>query len=51
MTSGTEAETRKFMSICIDRVNNFDLDDLVTPVKKNSASLNPKQIKTVGKAL
>jgi hypothetical protein len=32
MTSGTEAETRKFMSICIDTVNNFDLDDLVTPV-------------------
>ena len=32
MTSGTESETRKFMSICIDTVNNFDLDDLVTPV-------------------
>ena len=32
MTSGTEAETRKFMSICIDTVNNFDIDDLVTPV-------------------
>ena len=32
MTSGTEIETRKFMSICIDTVNNFDLDDLVTPV-------------------
>ncbi len=32
MTSGTEAETRKFMSICIETVNNFDLDDLVTPV-------------------
>ena len=35
MTSGTEAETRKFMYICIDTVinfANFDLDDLVTPV-------------------
>ncbi len=32
MTSGTEAETRKFMSICIETVNNFDLEDLVTPV-------------------
>lgn len=32
MTTGTEAETRKFMHICIDTVNNFDLDDLVTPV-------------------
>lgn len=32
MTTGTEAETRKFMSICIETVNNFDLDDLVTPV-------------------
>jgi E3 ubiquitin-protein ligase UBR4 len=32
MTSDTEAETRKFMSICIETVNNFDLDDLVTPV-------------------
>ena len=32
MTSGTETETRKFMSICIDTVHNFDLDDLVTPV-------------------
>lgn len=32
MTTGTEVETRKFMHICIDTVNNFDLDDLVTPV-------------------
>lgn len=32
MTSGTDAETRKFMSICIETVSNFDLDDLVTPV-------------------
>ena len=32
MTSGTEQETRKFMSIFVDTVNNFDLDDLVTPV-------------------
>ena len=32
ITSGTEAETRKFMAICIDTVNNFELDDLVTPV-------------------
>jgi E3 ubiquitin-protein ligase UBR4 len=32
MTSGTEQETRKFMSICIETVNNFELDDLVTPV-------------------
>lgn len=32
MTSGTEAEIRKFMSVCISTVNNFDLDDLVTPV-------------------
>lgn len=32
MTSGTEAETRKFMWICVETVNNFDLDDLVTPV-------------------
>ncbi len=32
LTSGTETETRKFMSICIETVNNFDLDDLVTPV-------------------
>jgi E3 ubiquitin-protein ligase UBR4 len=32
MTSGTEVETRKFMDICIETANNFDLDDLVTPV-------------------
>lgn len=32
LTSGTEQESRKFTSICIDTVNNFDLDDLVTPV-------------------
>ncbi|RMZ99744.1 E3 ubiquitin- ligase UBR4-like [Brachionus plicatilis] len=32
LTSGTEQETRHFMSICIDTVRNFDLDDLVTPV-------------------
>ena len=32
MTSGTISETRKFMSICVNTVNNFDLDDLVTPV-------------------
>jgi hypothetical protein len=32
LTNGNEIETRKFMSICIDTVNNFDLDDLVTPV-------------------
>lgn len=32
MTSGTQSETHKFMSICIDTVNKFDSDDLVTPV-------------------
>lgn len=32
MTSGTEQEQRRFMHICIQTVNNFDLDDLVTPV-------------------
>ena len=32
MRIGTEVETRKFMSVCIEAVNNFDLGDLVTPV-------------------
>ena len=32
MTSGTIIETRKFMSICVNTVNYFELDDLITPV-------------------
>ena len=32
MRIGTKVETRSFMSICIETVNNFDLGDLVTPV-------------------
>ena len=32
MRIGTKVETRRFMSICIETVNNFDLGDLITPV-------------------
>jgi len=32
MTTGTESETREFMSVCVDTVNRYPLDDFLSPV-------------------